>query len=208
MNLLNLILLGTFALSAKKHFKRYALPKKKAKCLDGSKAYYYLYKSKRSKQLSIILDGGGYCASNKKCLNTIKINSATKLKTKKVRIDNVKSNTGISEIIPKLPIMNIAYFPYCSQDLWLGHVRRKIKKNNLYFHGERIREQAIKSMIQTLNFENIESVYIIGSQGRIEPVGRRCSSKARFSSRCGVFYMLFGLLDILLGLFSIFYTFS
>ncbi|VDL59921.1 unnamed protein product [Hymenolepis diminuta] len=134
------------------------------RCNDGTKAGYYVRRSKdlRSKNWLIYLEGGWYCFDEATCISRQITNHA--LFSSRTWHMNRYIGGVLSwddRINPNYHNYNILFVPYCSSDLWSG--KKRERTGGYYFHGSRILTAVIDDLLRQPEFFHADKVVFAGS---------------------------------------------
>ncbi|KAM7538677.1 hypothetical protein Aperf_G00000053710 [Anoplocephala perfoliata] len=134
------------------------------RCNDGTKAGYYVRRSKdlKSRNWMIYLEGGWYCFDEATCVSRQITNHA--LFSSRTWHMNRYIGGVLSwddRINPNYHNYNTLFVPYCSSDLWTG--KKRERTGGYYFHGSRILTAVVDDLLRQPEFSNVDKVVFAGS---------------------------------------------
>ncbi|VDD76860.1 unnamed protein product [Mesocestoides corti] len=119
------------------------------RCNDGTRAGYYIRRSKNtnSRKWMIYLEGGWYCFDEATCISRQITNHAL-FSSRTWHINRYIGGvlSWDERINPNYHDYNTIFVPYCSSDLWSG--KKSEPTGGYYFHGSRILTAVVDDLLQ------------------------------------------------------------
>ncbi|EUB57035.1 hypothetical protein EGR_08111 [Echinococcus granulosus] len=158
-----------------KVFQLRFLTQSDVRCNDGTRAGYYVRRSKdlKSRNWLIYLEGGWYCFDEATCISRQITNHALFSSRTWHMIRYIGGVLSWDDRInPNYHNYNTIFVPYCSSDLWTG--KKRERTGGYYFHGSRILTAVIDDLLRQPEFTRVDKVVFSGSSLWQPRIPRRC----------------------------------
>ncbi|KAL5103180.1 hypothetical protein TcWFU_007304 [Taenia crassiceps] len=145
-------------------FRLRFLSQSNVRCNDGTRAGYYVRRSKdlKSRNWMIYLEGGWYCFDEATCISRQITNHALFSSRTWHMIRYIGGVLSWDDRInPNYHNYNTIFIPYCSSDLWTG--KKSERTGGYYFHGSRILTAVMDDLLRQPEFINADKVVFAGS---------------------------------------------